>query len=275
MHFLALPMHPLVSDFGFRTSSPMNTRADQFAGLTTLSHELGAEHRNLAILGEGNVSARLSRETFLVKASGSSLGSLGESDLVECRFAPLLAMLDRTDLSDQQIEDELFACRVHPNAKKPSVEALFHAFLLSLEGVSYVGHTHPISVNQILCSDRATDFASRRLFPDEIVCCGPASVFIPYTDPGLQLARVIRTESLRYRDAFGAPPRAILLENHGLITLGASPNAVKAAMFMADKAAHIFAGAAALGGPRFLAPEQVDRIANRIDEHYRQRALKL
>ncbi len=253
----------------------MNTRADQFAGLTTLSHELGAEHRNLAILGEGNVSARLSRETFLVKASGSSLGSLGESDLVECRFAPLLAMLDRTDLSDQQIEDELFACRVHPNAKKPSVEALFHAFLLSLEGVSYVGHTHPISVNQILCSDRATDFASRRLFPDEIVCCGPASVFIPYTDPGLQLARVIRTESLRYRDAFGAPPRAILLENHGLITLGASPNAVKAAMFMADKAAHIFAGAAALGGPRFLAPEQVDRIANRIDEHYRQRALKL
>ena len=35
------------------------------------------------------------------------------------------------------------------------------------------------------------------------------------------------------------------------------------------------AGAAALGGPRFLTPAQVDRIASRIDEHYRQRALKL
>ena len=46
-------------------------------------------------------------------------------------------------------------------------------------------------------------------------------------------------------------------------------------MYMADKAARIFIGAAALGGPRFLEPEQVDRIANRIDEHYRQRALKL
>jgi len=57
--------------------------------------------------------------------------------------------------------------------------------------------------------------------------------------------------------------------------LGSSSNAVKAAMYMADKAAQIFLGAATLGGPNFLEPAQVDRIANRIDEHYRQRALKL
>ena len=34
-------------------------------------------------------------------------------------------------------------------------------------------------------------------------------------------------------------------------------------------------GAAALGGPIFLTPENVQRIAQRPDEHYRQRALKL
>jgi rhamnose utilization protein RhaD (predicted bifunctional aldolase and dehydrogenase) len=253
----------------------MSNRAEQLAALVSLSRDLGADHRELAILGEGNTSIRLTEATFAVKASGSSLGTLTEADLVECRFQPLLAMLDRSDLSDQQIEDELFACRVDPQAKKPSVEALFHAYLLSLEGISYVGHTHPVSVNRILCTERAADFATRRLFPDEIVCCGPASVLVPYTDPGLKLAQVIRTETERYYAEFGAPPRAILLENHGLITLGSSPNAVKAAMYMADKAARIFAGAAALGGPRFLAPDQVDRIANRIDEHYRQRALKL
>jgi rhamnose utilization protein RhaD (predicted bifunctional aldolase and dehydrogenase) len=266
-----------ISDFGFRIfpSPPMITRAEQFAALIALSHDLGAEHRRLAILGEGNTSAKLSRETFLVKASGSSLGTLGESDIVECRSAPLLAMLDRTDLSDQQIEDELFACRVDPDAKKPSVEALFHAFFLSLEGIAWVGHTHPISVNQVLCSGRGADFATRRLFPDEIVCCGLASVFIPYTDPGLKLAQTIRTETLRHCQTYGAPPRVVLLENHGIITLGASQEAVKAAMFMADKAAQIFIGAAALGGPRFLTPAQGDRIANRIDEHYRQRALRL
>ena len=34
-----------------------------------------------------------------------------------------------------------------------------------------------------------------KLFPDDIVCCGPASVFVPYTDPGLRLSQVIRNET--------------------------------------------------------------------------------
>ena len=42
-----------------------------------------------------------------------------------------------------------------------------------------------------------------------------------------------------------------------------------------SSSARIFVGAAVLGGPQFMTPEQVHRIANRIDEHYRQRALKL
>jgi ribulose-5-phosphate 4-epimerase/fuculose-1-phosphate aldolase len=74
---------------------------------------------------------------------------------------------------------------------------------------------------------------------------------------------------------YSSPPRVILLANHGIITLGSSPASVMAAMMMAQKSAEIFVGAAALGGPTFLRPSQVDRIANRIDEHYRQRALKL
>ncbi len=245
------------------------------SSLLALSHELGAEHRQLAILGEGNTSAKLSGDTFLVKASGSCLGTLGEDDLVECRSAPLLALLDRDDLTDQQIEDELFASRVDSSGKKPSVEALFHAYLLSLPGIHFVGHTHSIAANQILCSPRAAEFAGKRLFPDEIVCCGPASVFVPYTDPGLKLSQVIRKGCETFIEQHGSPPRVILLENHGLITLGATAAAVTAAMSMADKAARIFTGAAALGGPQFLTSQQVERIANRIDEHYRQRALKL
>jgi rhamnose utilization protein RhaD (predicted bifunctional aldolase and dehydrogenase) len=253
----------------------MDAPVEKRHALLELSHELGAEHRQLAILGEGNTSVRLGDETFLVKASGSSLGTLAEGDVVECRFAPLLAMLDRDDLDDAQIEDELFGCRVDPAAKKPSVEALFHAHLLTLPGIAFVGHVHSIAVNQILCSGHGRTFATRRLFPDEIVCCGAASVFVPYTDPGLKLAQTIRDGCAQFLADHGAPPRVILLENHGIITLGASPNAVKAAMYMADKAARIFVGALAAGGPQFLTPEQVDRIANRIDEHYRQRALKL
>ena len=44
----------------------------------------------LAILGEGNTSARLTDKTFLVKASGSCLGSLRKEDVVECRSDLLL-----------------------------------------------------------------------------------------------------------------------------------------------------------------------------------------
>jgi len=44
--------------------------------LLALFHELGREDRGLAILGEGNTSARLSTDAFLVKASGSNLATL-------------------------------------------------------------------------------------------------------------------------------------------------------------------------------------------------------
>ena len=50
--------------------------------LLTLSHEIGREDRGLAILGEGNTSARLSEETFAVKASGNFLYSLVSAGIV-------------------------------------------------------------------------------------------------------------------------------------------------------------------------------------------------
>jgi rhamnose utilization protein RhaD (predicted bifunctional aldolase and dehydrogenase) len=158
---------------------------------------------------------------------------------------------------------------------KPSVEALFHGYLLGLPDVSFVGHVHAIAVNQILCSPRAREFAEKRIFPDEIVCCGAESVLVPYTDPGLILAQAIREKTHAFIEHHGTFPRLILLENHGIIALGKTPQAVLAALLMAEKTAAIWTGAAALGGPIFLTPENVQRIAQRPDEHYRQRALKL
>ncbi|TWU39615.1 class II aldolase/adducin family protein [Novipirellula artificiosorum] len=243
--------------------------------LLSLSHFLGEEHRHLAILGEGNTSAKIDDKTFLVKASGSCLQTLGEDDVVACRFDKLLPMLDQDDLSDQDIEDHLLGCRVDSASKKPSVETLFHAYFLTLPEINFVGHTHSIPVNQVLCSPLAEKFATQKLFPDEIVCCGAESVLVPYTDPGLKLSQTIRDKTKAFIEKRGAPPRVILLANHGIITLGKTPGAVKVAMLMAHKSAEIFVGAAAMGGPVFMSAEDVDRIANRIDEHYRQRALKL
>lgn len=251
----------------------MNT--DKLNALMKLSHELGREDRGLAMLGEGNTSARASAETFLVKASGACLGTMREEDIVECRFDALLPLMNKSNLSDAEIEKALLDSRVDAKAKKPSVEALFHAYFLGLPDIEYVGHTHGTAVNGILCSPRAREFANNRMFPDEIVCCGMASVLVPYVDPGIPLAQAIRHHTEEFIRAHQRQPRVILMVNHGIITVGATPAAVLSAMFMAEKAAKIWLAAAALGGPVYLSDEHVKRIAGRPDEHYRQRALGL
>jgi rhamnose utilization protein RhaD (predicted bifunctional aldolase and dehydrogenase) len=243
--------------------------------LLTLSHEIGREDRGLAILGEGNTSVRLGDDTFAVKASGTCLGTLKEEDTVECRFSALLPLLEKKSLTDKEIDDALLASRVNPKAKKPSVEAVFHAWLLTLPGIKFVGHGHATAVNQVLCSPRARDFAINRMFPDEIVCCSVASVFVPYTDPGLKLAQAIRQDTEAFIQKLGRQPRVVLMQNHGVITLGASWQSVLTALLMAEKAAKVFVGAATLGGPVFFSKENVERIAGRPDEAYRQRALKM
>jgi len=253
----------------------LTDRNEKLPALLRLSHELGNPQRPLAILGEGNTSARLDDHTFLVKASGSSLGLLREQDVVECKAAGLLSLLDRTGLSDAEVDSALMKSRVDASAKKPSVEALFHAWFLTLPGIEFVGHTHAPSVNGILCSPRAHEFAMKRVFPDEIVCCDVASVFVPYTDPGLRLAQAIRKQTGVFIKKYHRPPRVVLLENHGIITLGRTTEAVLAAMLMAEKAAALWLGAATLGGPTFLSPKQVARVAGRPDEALRRKVLKI
>lgn len=249
-------------------------RTDRLSELLQLSHELGDPQQPLAILAEGNASTRLGAKSFLVKASGASLATLRAPEVVECVTRLLLPLLDRAGVSDRDVEAALLDSRLDPAARRPSVESLFHAWLLTLPGVEFVGHAHPPAVNSILCSPRAVEFAARRVFPDEIVCCDIASVFVPFTDPGLPLARKIRERTELFIRRHRRPPRVILLGNHGVITLGRTPEAVVAAMRMAEKAARIWLGAMALGGPTFLKREQVERIAGRPDERIRRQILE-
>ncbi len=251
------------------------TRQERFAALLRLSHELGNPSRSLAILGEGNTSTRLDEKTFLVKASGTSLGTLKEEELVECRFADIAALMEKKGLSDAEVDAALMDARVDKSGRKPSVEALFHGYFLSLPDIEFVGHTHAPAVTGILCSPRAREFATQRIFPDEIVCCDVESVFVPYTDPGLQLCHAIRTATEEFRQRLGRVPRVVLIQNHGIVTLGRSVEAVLAAMLMAEKTARIWTAAATLGGPNFLSAQNVARISGRPDEAYRRKVLKV
>jgi rhamnose utilization protein RhaD (predicted bifunctional aldolase and dehydrogenase) len=247
--------------------------------LIALSHDLGAPERNWAILGEGNTSARVDRDTFLVKASGSQLSTLDARELVRVRFAPLVDALEsECPLDDDTVRDILRTAVDDPSTERmPSVETLFHALLLNIPGVAFVGHTHVTSINGILCSDAGWAALQQggRLFPDEVVVCGIAPCCIPYTDPGLPLARAIQSHVRCYDHRYGETPKTIYLQNHGLIALGRSAREVLSITQMADKAAQILLATLAAGGPRFLSDADVRRIANRPDEHVRQRALGL
>jgi len=139
--------------------------------------------------------------------------------------------------------------------------------------VNWVIHTHPIAVNGILCSGRAADFANQRMFPDEIVCCGQKGALLPYTDPGLPLAKAIKPAVEGFRAGAGVLPRVILLTNHGMIAPAATAAGAMAATLMAVKAAEIFNIAAAHGGPVFLNSTGVHRIESRKDEHHRRKEL--
>ncbi len=243
---------------------------DTIAALLKLAHELGRDDRGFVLLSEGNVSARLEPGSLAVKASGACLATLAEDQITVCSADKALGLIDRRMLTDAAVESALLEVRLDPQAPLPSVETVFHAWLLTIEGVNFVGHCHPIAINQVLCSPRARDFAEQRMFPHEIVLCGPASVYVPYADPGLPLAWQVRERTRDFINERGIVPRLILLQNHGAIALGATPESVLACFLVAEKAARIFAGAAAMGGPNFLLPQQVDRIATRPDEACRR-----
>jgi rhamnose utilization protein RhaD (predicted bifunctional aldolase and dehydrogenase) len=194
---------------------------------------------------------------------------------VQVNLEPVLALFEKEDLSDTAVKDALNAARVdQSNDVRPSVETTFHALALTLREVNFVGHTHPTAVNSILCSQKAEEAIAGRLFPDEIVVCGPGPAYVPYIDPGLPLAKALKGAIERYQDKNGRSPKVILMQNHGLIALGKTADEVLRITAMYVKTARIILGTYALSGPQFLTQEDVSRIDSRPDEHYRRKMLK-
>ena len=274
--------------------------------LLWLAHEVGREDRNLVILNEGSVSAKQDAEHVLVKATGAALGKLGPKQIVCCSIERMNRILELSFLNTSELESEMARAReVEDTGKlwvdlevkrqstvdparvtqetlqefektdpKPSAEAVFHAWLLSLDEVSFVAHAHPVAINQILCSPQAEPFASQRMFPDQVYRCGATSVYVPYADPGVPLAREIRGKVLLgQRRAFGSFPKLILLQNHGVIAMGKTAEDVLATLLMAEKAAQVFIGSAILGGPVFMNQHQVQRLDPKSDDGSRHRSL--
>jgi rhamnose utilization protein RhaD (predicted bifunctional aldolase and dehydrogenase) len=239
--------------------------------LVEMTRALGQPQMEYVVVGEGNTSFRETDDVFWIKASGQGMQHILAEGFVAVRFAPILDLLDHPPMGSTQIQEAMMAAKVDQNApQRPSVEVTFHAMLLADCDVKFIGHTHPIAVNRLLCSTRAEQFANNRLFPDEAVLCGPRSVFVPYLDPGMPLAQGIRQRVHAYMDEMGEAPKVILLANHGLIVLGQSAAEILNVTAMCVKAAHIFAGACAVGEPVFMSQADIHHIYKRPDEIYRR-----
>jgi rhamnose utilization protein RhaD (predicted bifunctional aldolase and dehydrogenase) len=149
-----------------------------------------------------------------------------------------------------------------------------HALGLTEGGARFVGHTHPTAVNAVLCSDRAEALVAGAIFPDQVVVCGREALLIPYADPGLPLARIVRDGLHEYRGRTGTTPKTVYLRNHGLLALGQSAAEVDQITTMATKVARVLTGALSLGEPVYLSATQADRIETRPDEHHRRRVFR-
>jgi len=214
--------------------------------------ELAREISDYTICGEGNVSVRVDENTFLIKASGTSLHTLSEEDLTLCNTKG-----EQLDISH----------------KKPSIETSFHAWIMkTFPKVNFIAHTHPPHTTKVLCTEPSIlyDFAEYRWFPDQIVRNGIKSCVVPYAPPGEAILRLVEKYVSKFVDKEGYFPKLILLQNHGIITASSSMKDCAAATLMCEKSAEIFVGAHTLGGVHFLTPQQVADVDTCPNENYRR-----
>ena len=189
--------------------------------LVKLSRFYGSDPA-FVLAGGGNTSYK-DEGTLWVKGSGSPLSSICAEGFVQMDRPKLDELLLRTFPDDRmQREDQykmhVMACRSFPEkAQRPSVEATLH----HLVPRKFVVHTHPAQVNMVTCCVKGEEIC-RDVFGDAIVWIGSV-------DPGFPLAKELQKQLAAYRTRTGRDcPRGVLMQNHGLVVCGDTPEQVKA-----------------------------------------------
>lgn len=193
---------------------------DAMDTLIKLSRYYGSRS-DIVLAGGGNTSAKIDGSLF-VKASGHALATIDESGFVELERGPLLDLLDADVPSDVNAREAMYkrvslAARVHPEQnQRPSVECLLH----NLIPATYVVHSHATLVNMVTsCTDG--EALTAELFGDD-------ALWVEFVDPGITLARVLRDRLAEYKTKTGRDmPDAILMQSHGLIIAGETPEEIQ------------------------------------------------
>lgn len=226
-----------------------------------LAHQVGREDLEFVLPSEGVVSARTGDDTFVTSGLGRPLASLTPSDLVHCELEAAAALSEMQFLRGAELLDELAGLRTVETECFPGMDASLHAWLLLQENVNFVIQANPIACMQVLCSPSGQTFSENRMFLDEIRDTGSRSIFVPFTDIGVGLAREVRSRvAVFYRKTDDRMPAVILLQNFGVLTLGTTAEQAWSTLRMVEKAARVLTGASRLGGVVFLPQPLVRRL---------------
>ena len=167
--------------------------------------------QDLVLHGGGNSSVKLKlpnivgeeMDTLFVKGSGKDLSTIRPQDFTGLHLAPLKKLLQLDELTDADMEEQLYIHRISSRSPDPSVEALLHAFL----PFKHIDHTH---ADSILTLTHLEDGA--RITRDAL---GGEIIVTPYISSGFPLARTIFKTLAQEPDA-----DAVIVQNHGIFTFG-------------------------------------------------------
>jgi L-ribulose-5-phosphate 4-epimerase len=208
---------------------------------TLVDLHLELPRQNLVAWTSGNISARVSDTHFLIKPSGLRFEALTPESMVELT-----------------LEGEAGAGQL-----SPSSDAATHAYVYrALPRVGGIVHTHSAYATAWAALGREIPCVLTAMadeFGGPIPCGGFA--LIGGEEIGREIVRVLEHH----------PSPALLLQNHGVFTVGSTPEtALKAAVMCEDVARTVFL-AHQLGTPLEIPEEAIARLHHRYQHVYGQR----
>jgi len=174
------------------------------------SHLIGA-NPDWVLHGGGNTSVKQvisdlfgeDQTVLYIKGSGVDMADIKAEDFTALKLTSLQRLRQLTQLSDEEMDNQLKINKLQAGSPDPSVEALLHAFLPH----KFIDHTHADSILAL----------TNRINADILIqqVLGPAVRVIPYEKSGLDLA-------LKAYAAWESNPEAeaIVILHHGIFTFG-------------------------------------------------------
>jgi rhamnulose-1-phosphate aldolase/alcohol dehydrogenase len=179
-----------------------------FEHLLYASRLIGADS-SLVLWGGGNTSLKLSERDFRgretgvlrVKGSGSDLKSIEAKHFPGVRLEDALALLDRAEMSDEEMVAYLEHTLMEPSSPRPSIETLLHAFVPD----ACVLHSHADAICALTNTIAGAETVRAAL--------GSRVAIVPYRRPGFTLSQEVGRARAERPEIQG-----VVLMNHGLVT---------------------------------------------------------